>query len=143
MIKSRKTLIIIILLGLIFILFFYITVFRSETSKPTTSPVTTIPVISPTTTFIIPPSLNPATIAQPSPTPIPTATLTREQLISQTPIETKEFNIEYYIESDTFRITIKENPYEENKAKAEQWLQDRGLGPNDLNILWAAYFGVE
>jgi hypothetical protein len=88
------------------------------------------------------------TIPPPTPTKQPSATepssgglhpLVKAELISQMPIQTQNFAIEYLTTSDSFIITVYECPVSENKEAALQWFRDQGVDPNSLTILYNIY----
>ncbi len=67
-----------------------------------------------------------------------------EQIISRLPVTTDAYDIEYLSSSNTFVVTIKESPYEENKSKAQQWFLQNGFSSIEgLNILYNSYRWVE
>lgn len=85
-----------------------------------------------------------APISAPSPIPLPSALPqvtepTKESIISLLPIQTEFANIEYLASSDSFAVTIKKDPYQENKTKIEDWFKDAGLDPSSLEIYWQTY----
>ncbi len=136
-----KTLIIatILLAGIIILT---VVIFSRQAGSPQTAPSPT-PFSTFTPSVITQPSLIPGTPA-PVKTPIPSnLSLTKEQLQSLTPLQLDNFNVEYYLESDSFLITIKESPYEENKALAEKWLTDKGLDLSTLKLEWTSLRNVE
>ena len=77
----------------------------------------------------------------PSPTPLPPLTkgLSKDNLVDLLPLQTETFDVEYLSVSDHFVITIKKDPYQTNKAAAENWLKESGLNINNLNIYWQAF----
>ncbi len=68
----------------------------------------------------------------------------KTKLIEQLPIETKEYNIEYLVESDTFVVTIKESPYLGNKQKTNQFFIANGISDlSQLRIVYNSYRWVQ
>lgn len=78
------------------------------------------------------PSLIPVDAAEPT-------QLTKKDLIKLTPVTEHGFDIEYFLESDSFLITITESPYKDNKQKALDWFNTHGLDIDSLKILWSSY----
>lgn len=74
----------------------------------------------------------------PTPTNTPLSNKNKRQLISQMPIKTSDYAIEYLSTSDTFMVKILRNPYETNKAKAQTWLKIHGA--EDLKTLNIIYY---
>lgn len=67
-----------------------------------------------------------------------------EQIIQRLPASTTEYDIEYLSSSNTFVITIKDSPFEQNSQKALQWFFDNGIkNPEGLNIIYNSYEWVE
>jgi len=67
-----------------------------------------------------------------------------EQIIARLPISTEEYYIEYLSSSNTFVITIKESPFEQNSEKARQWFVENGFSnTTGLNIIYNSYRWVE
>lgn len=126
----------IILIAVIFVVYLVASLF-GPTPEPEESP---IPSTIPTRSTQPLDSINPSPL-QSITTPLPSLTgqTAKDQVINSLPLITSLFNVEYYYDGDVFRITIKQNPYTENKLKAEQWLKDQGLNPASLNIFWDAY----
>lgn len=89
------------------------------------------------------PSLNPYSSPLLTPAPLPQKKLTKEEFLRSMPVITDLFNIEYFDTTGSLWITIKEDPYEENKQEAIKWLRDRGLNPDELNIKWNKYISVQ
>lgn len=86
--------------------------------------------------------INTTVVPSPTTTPIPTKTVEEseaeiEQILPAMPISTPEFVIEYLYTSKTYIVTIMQNPYEEKKAKADQWFRDHGV--TDLSKLKIVY----
>lgn len=82
----------------------------------------------------------------PSPAPSPriSTSLSKQQLINIMPIQTDEFNIEYFSNADIFIVTIKLSPYDQNRLKSEQWFKDRGvINFESLNIKWSSLRNVQ
>lgn len=133
---------VIILVIFIFISYAIFSLFsRPSSPQPSPSPIPT-PVRSPQPSRIL--DISPGPIATPTPSPSASVSpsLTKEQLLDTLPIRTPLFNIEHYTKDDLFRITIKENPYQENQNLAQQWFRDRGIDPSGLNIYWDAFPNV-
>lgn len=125
---------------IIFFTYVLISLFSGKEELPPTPKPSTLPTRS---TF--PRSFDNTPSAQPSVAPIPSVLtgLTKDELINQLPLRTELFNVEYYFQDDLFKVTIKENPYEENKAKAEEWFENLGFDPKNLNIYWFAFPEVQ
>ena len=67
-----------------------------------------------------------------------------EQIIARLPVSTEEYDIEYLSSSNTFVITIKESPFEQNSEKARQWFVENGFSnTTGLNIIYNSYRWVE
>jgi hypothetical protein len=67
-----------------------------------------------------------------------------EQIIARLPVSEPEYDIEYLSSSNTFVITIKESPFEQNSEKARQWFLQNGFSNTDgLNIIYNSYEWVE
>lgn len=67
-----------------------------------------------------------------------------EQIIARLPVSTDTYNIEYLSTSNTFVITIKESPFEQNSEAARQWFIDNGFSSTEgLNIIYNSYSWVE
>lgn len=67
-----------------------------------------------------------------------------EQIIARLPVSEPEYDIEYLSSSNTFVITIKESPFEQNSEKARQWFLQNGFSNTDgLNIIYNRYRWVE
>lgn len=129
-------------LGLFFLFFLLLSGLKPARKNKTLVPT---PTLTPNNTFQRP---------YPSPTsnpPTPTAsslsgqnTASREQIISQMPVATPEYNIEYLQTSDMFIVTIKKSPYEQNKALAEGWFKSRGVfDMSSFNIKFTKYNFVQ
>lgn len=125
---------------IIFVTYILISLFSQRpTPQPSLSPspkplTSRIPVVTP----IEPPSPQPTSL----PSPL-TGEITKPLIIDLLPIQTSFANIEYLSGNDTFVVTIKQNPYTENKDKVEQWFRDQGFEPEDLKIYWQTYPEVE
>lgn len=76
-------------------------------------------------------SLLPTASPSPGLTPAPTPTQLPQdiikEIISQLPVETQDYSIQYLPASQQFFILIKQNPYGVNKAKALAWFKNFGL----------------
>lgn len=81
------------------------------------------------------PTASPAPGLTQAPTPIFTTAPTPTQppqditgkIISQLPVETQSYSIQYLPANQQFFILIKQNPYEANKAKVIAWFKNFGL----------------
>ena len=93
------------------------------------------------------PSFSPFIVPSPSPDYLPLppegATTSKEGLINLLPVQTVNFDIEYLSSDDLFVITIKNNPYQENLSKDEQWFEEWGLNIDDLNVYVFAFPQVD
>lgn len=127
-------LIVVILLSYVFLSLFSGSSVPKASPTPAPSRQTRSPQPAQTSSFS--PSPVPAIS---SPSPVSSPQLSKNQLIDILPVRTPLFNIEYYYNGDIFRVTIKEEPYSENKSQAEQWFRERGHNSNSLNIFWDAY----
>lgn len=131
---------IIVFIAVIFFAYVFISLFSSgqpsgssaPSFRPTSSPrpLDSLRSIPPTP----PPVLLPSSL--PSPTP---GEPSKASLINLMPIQTDFANIEYLSSIDAFAITIKKNPYQENRAKVEEWFNNVGFDPSRLNIYWQTY----
>lgn len=131
---------VIILAAIIFVIFLTTAFFSPH--QPTESPQpSSIPLMSIRPTSF--PGFSPLPQASFLPSSAAPETTPKEQIINSLPYKSIQFNVEYYYDGDIFRITIKENPYLENKAKAEEWFRQSGVNPSNLNIFWDAYPEVE
>lgn len=105
--------------------------------------------------------LNPLVTPKPTPTPSPivfyytpspivtilsTATPTNisfNNIISQLPIVTPEYTIEYFPNTKKFIVLITENPYEENKKIVESWFKEQGVEDlSKINLYFGSSRGV-
>lgn len=131
---------VIIFVFVMFIIYVFISLFSPSQTSPDPSPQTARPTES-----VRPLPISSKKPLPPSPPPLPsslpesTTKLTKQELINLLPIQTEFANIEYLSVSDSFAITIKEDPYQENKTKIEQWFRTQGFNPLELNIYWQAY----
>lgn len=67
-----------------------------------------------------------------------------EQIIARLPVSTETYDVEYLSSTNTFVITVKESPFEQNSEKARQWFLQNGLSSTeDLNIIYNSYEWVE
>lgn len=128
-ITNKKKVVILILAGIIF--FFAGTLFLSSLKREEKIAIpvpTPFPTTLPTPTSVIN-----------APTP-PKQQIYKDILLPQLPFGTEVFEIEYLQSSETFVITVRESPYDENKKKAEDWLKEKGVEDlNDLKILYTKY----
>lgn len=83
---------------------------------------------------------SPSVVPSYQPTPIP---LTKVQFLSMLPIVEQSFRIEYFNTTDKLIITITENPYDQNKQIAEEWLRKKGIDPDKYNIIWTSTRNVQ
>ncbi len=62
----------------------------------------------------------------------------KESLLKSTawPVETKNFNIDYWDSKDTFLVFIKTDSCEENKKAVLNWFKEKKINPDKLNIVW-------
>lgn len=117
---------------LIFVLLFLLLLKLNQlvTPKPTATPAPTIFFYSPKPAIIVLPTTNPATVSS-------------DKIISQLPIETPEYTIQYLPKTKKFIVMILENPFEENKKKAEEWFKEQGVEDlSELNISFGSSRGV-
>ncbi|OGY28466.1 MAG: hypothetical protein A3F33_02330 [Candidatus Woykebacteria bacterium RIFCSPHIGHO2_12_FULL_43_10] len=56
-------------------------------------------------------------------------------VISKLPIFFDNFNIVYFVEEDLFLVKITQDPFEENRIKAVEWLKSQNLTNDDLERL--------
>ena len=115
---------------------------RIYRERPSPSPETS----TPSPTFIPLPSsfFSPEPQATTLPSPVSQKIISRQELINLTPVETPEFNIEYFSTSDSIIVTIKKSPYEQSQAKAEEWFRQRGIVDFDAyKIEWSSYRYLE
>lgn len=102
----------------------------SYTPTPVSLPTNTQPFLSPS------PSQEDPLHESPSPTQ---PSLSRKELIDLLPITTDSYNIEYFAASDEIVVTIKQEPYEENRKKSERWFIEKGFSDFDkARITWTA-----
>lgn len=83
----------------------------------------------------------PSVVASPTKTPSKPRTQESEEqkqaLIAHLPYSTDNFTVEYLAASDSFIITIEQDPYETNKTAAEEWLRSQGITDlQSLTIYW-------
>lgn len=64
----------------------------------------------------------------------------KERILNQLPYEVAEFKIEYLTSNDTFTVTVLKNPYEANKALANDWFKSNGV--KDLSWFKIEYGSV-
>lgn len=95
----------------------------------------------------------------PDDTPLPTRVQTRpsptpasivedeplvEQIIQRLPVSTERYDIEYLSSTNTFVITVKESPFDQNSNEALSWFTENGFSnTNSLNIIYNSYEWVE
>ncbi|MDO8452651.1 MAG: hypothetical protein Q7S79_02770 [bacterium] len=82
-----------------------------------------------------------------APSPAPTENYVERQqkklqAIQELPYVGDKFTIEYFPSDDTFFVQIKQNPYEENKQLVVQWLKDRGVEVENVQVEWTSTRGV-
>lgn len=105
-----------ILFGSILVIMFFVN--RKPPSEPQEPTVTPTPIQIPSPIISLDPDV-------------------KQSITSKLPAITDGYQIEYLSTSDKFRITIKENPYKENLAKAEQWFKDQGVTDlKSINIIY-------
>ncbi len=131
---------IIVFIAVIFFAYVFISLFSS--GQPAVSPA---PSFSPTNSSRpfdslrnIPPAPSPILLPSSLPSPIP-GEPTKDSLINLMPVQADFANIEYLSSIDAFAVTIKKNPYQENRARVEAWFEDVGFNPSQLNIYWQTY----
>lgn len=130
----KKIIFFIVIFFIILLCIFVFFVLPNRTAPPFT-PTTNLP-----TPTIIPVKKNIPTLPPVNNLPI----LNKNALIDLLPYSTDNFNIEYLTTSDTFIVTIKNSPYEENKADANSWLKQHGVDDTaKLRIIYTRYRGVE
>jgi len=56
----------------------------------------------------------------------------KKEFIKKLPLYLESFNVEYFSSEELFLITISQNPLEENKKKAAEWLKSQGFSNDDL-----------
>lgn len=61
----------------------------------------------------------------------------RESFISKLPYYQKEFTIVYSQKKDQIYVNILSQPYQENRAKADEWIRSQNIEPKSLNIEYA------
>lgn len=130
---------VIIFIALLFLIYTLTSLFSSPEPIPSPSPSVRpsindrpFPSESPTLT-------PPSPVALPSSLPPSTNQITLQELVSLMPIQTDFANIEYLSVSNSFAITIKKNPYSENRTKVEEWFRSQGFNPSELDIYWQTY----
>lgn len=130
-------LIVIFIFAVSFVIFSFISPKQSPLPSPSitgsSQPVNNLPSLRP----LYSPS------ASPTPSPSPITATTKDELVYQLPFQSDLFNIEYLSVSDLFAVTIKQNPYQENVDKANKWFEDRGYNPEELNVYYHAFPGVQ
>jgi len=131
---------IIVFISVIFFAYVFISLFSS--GQPSASPK---PSFGPTNSSRpfdslrrIPPAPSPVSLPSSLPSPVP-GEPTKDSLINLMPVQTDFANIEYLSSIDAFAVTIKKNPYRENRARVEAWFEDAGFDPSRLNIYWQTY----
>lgn len=139
--KQELTILIGVIILLAFMFLVYVVTLFFAPQKPNPSP---FPSLSPNSSLrpfdSLPPRLSPPPPpVLPNAFPQPTGTITKEEFINLMPQQTEFANIEYLSTGDAFAVTIKKNPYQENKQKVEKWFLDQGINPSDLNIYWQTY----
>lgn len=62
----------------------------------------------------------------------------KNKLISSTtwPIETPDYNIDYWPQKDSFLVFIKNNPCNVVKEKVLNWFKGKGVNFDKINIIW-------
>lgn len=127
--KNTSKIIIIIIATAIFFIGYYLLSIIKPSEKD--NPQVTVPTPSP---ISIPPT---DTI---NATPPTTQKDILPNLIHFLPFDSQEFSVEFYGSTQAVVVTIKESPYEENKKKAQDWLQNHGItNLNDLKIIYTSY----
>ena len=141
---KRELIIFTIVTIIVFIIVISLIIFSNDTPfpSPLPSPSVSAKPSQPTTTNNLP-SIQPFPSPLIFPSPSPIIVTTKEDLTYQLPFQGNSFNIEYLSVSDLFAVTIKENPYKENVTKAEEWFKDRGFNPEELNIYYHVFPGVQ
>lgn len=61
----------------------------------------------------------------------------------QTDLYESGYEIHYDPYKDTYEIDISSNPFLANQAAALQFIKSQGIDPNQINIIWRAYDGVD
>lgn len=86
---------------------------------------------------------------QPTPTPRPLTlqdqqvlSQNKQRLVSQLPYISSQFTVEYFPDRDYFFIQIQRQPYEQNKALAQEWMKQNGVDPDRVNIQWGSVRGA-
>jgi len=51
----------------------------------------------------------------------------KKKIISQLPVETENYSIQYLTKNDQFFVTIKKNPYNDHKSQIISWFEDFGI----------------
>lgn len=68
----------------------------------------------------------------------------KKSLITKMPYQTDDFLIEYTYTSDSFIVTIKQSPFEQNVTKAENWIKSQGITDlGALDITYSSYRWVQ
>lgn len=116
---------------IIFIVIFFIVSSLRQNPTPTPSPLPSVTPV-PSVPFVTLPAKNDISVFE------------KSDLISQLPIETNTYNIEYLVESDTFVVTIKDSPYVQNKAAADEFFTRNGVTDlSKLRIIYNSYKWVQ
>ena len=80
----------------------------------------------------------------PTPAPLVEDEPLVEQIINRLPVSTEKYDIEYLGSTNTYVITIKESPFDQNSAEALAWFTQNGFSnTNTLNIIYNRYEWVE
>ena len=61
---------------------------------------------------------------------------TRQELILNLPYLTTDYSVVYSENKNQIYVNVIKPPYEENRAKALDWLKSQGADPNKLNIVY-------
>lgn len=128
---------IIVLVAVLFFVYAVVSLFTTRTTPPPSPTPSPIPLASRGKPFENIPS------PQPSFSPNQIGEITKEGLINLLPIQTPRYNIEYLSGNDVFVVTIKQNPYEENRLETKEWFKSQGFNPDALKIYWRTYPEVE
>jgi len=79
----------------------------------------------------------PTLFPTPTPSQLYLSPVLKNELVEAMPIVQSGYTIEYLRTSDTFVVTVLEDPYETNKQLADNWFIDQGVEDlRSLNIMY-------
>jgi len=134
---NKKTIILIVFLGILLI---FIVLLKVLQSKNKSVPQTLPELITPIATII--PTVFPTHIIS-STTPTSTLSCTpNENILSNLPVVTSQYSIEYLPTPEKYFVMILQNPYEEQQTQVKKWFSSRGLDPDSPCIVWTSTKGV-